>query len=103
MGVSVGSEDLYRVSESGVRNKAGLGKDADEIVKFINETRDFLGTVGLGDVLVGHVDTWSAWANSSNEAGMVVPIPSPNSLLSLSVYYAIRNVSLKYFANSHKK
>lgn len=76
VGVSVGSEDLYRLSESGVRNKAGLGKSPDEIVKFIEEVRKFMPTVGLGDLPVGHVDTWSAWSNSSNSAGKV-PSPSP--------------------------
>ncbi|KAH8589045.1 glycoside hydrolase superfamily [Bisporella sp. PMI_857] len=68
VGISVGSEDLYRVSESGVRNKAGLGKGADDIVEFIRQVRESLGGMGLGDVPVGHVDTWSAWSNSSNSA-----------------------------------
>ncbi|KAF1966063.1 glycoside hydrolase [Bimuria novae-zelandiae CBS 107.79] len=45
MGISVGSEDLYRVSE----------------------TRDVLRDTPLSDIPVGHVDAWSAWVNSSNE------------------------------------
>ena len=69
VGLSVGSEDLYRVSESGIRNKAGLGKGPDEIVSFIREVKDALKTAPLDklkDIPIGHVDSWSAWGNSSN-------------------------------------
>ena len=89
VGVSVGSEDLYRISESGVRNKAGLGQGPDEIVGFIKETRDFLKTVGLGSALVGHVDTWSAWANSSNEAGMILLSSTISYLIPISSCLAL--------------
>ncbi|KAF1992935.1 glycoside hydrolase family 17 protein [Amniculicola lignicola CBS 123094] len=68
IGVSVGSEDLYRVSESGVRNEAGPGQNAKTIVKFIKDVREALGNTSLRRTPVGHVDTWSAWANKSNKA-----------------------------------
>lgn len=67
IGVSVGSEDLYRVSESGIRNEAGLGQDADTIIDFIKDTRNKLKYTALGKTPIGHVDTWSAWANESNK------------------------------------
>jgi glucan endo-1,3-beta-D-glucosidase len=67
VGISVGSEDLYRVSESGIRNEAGLGQDADTIVGFIKDARDALEGTALSSIPVGHVDTWSAWANESNK------------------------------------
>ncbi|CRK18141.1 hypothetical protein BN1708_012256 [Verticillium longisporum] len=35
--ISVGSEDMYRLSESGVANNAGLGQGPDTIVRFIRE------------------------------------------------------------------
>lgn len=67
VGISVGSEDLYRVSESGIRNEAGLGQDADTIIGFVQDTRDKLKGTALSSIPVGHVDTWSAWANESNK------------------------------------
>jgi len=66
VGISVGSEDLYRVSESGIENNAGLGQNADTIIKFINQTREAIANTPLSSKPVGHVDSWSAWANSSN-------------------------------------
>ncbi|KAH6693676.1 glucan 1,3-beta-glucosidase [Plectosphaerella plurivora] len=66
VGVSVGSEDLYRASESGVENDAGPGQDPDTIVRFIQETRAAMENTILANKPVIHVDTWSAWSNSSN-------------------------------------
>lgn len=68
VGISVGSEDMYRASDSGVKNEAGIGASPDAIVKFINETRKAIEGTPLSDKLVGHVDTWSAWSNESNKA-----------------------------------
>jgi glucan endo-1,3-beta-D-glucosidase len=66
VGISVGSEDLYRVSESGIANNAGVGKSAKDIVTFIRTVRtEFAGTL-LADKPIGHVDAWSAWSNTSN-------------------------------------
>lgn len=67
IGVAVGSEDLYRVSESGVRNAAGLGQDAETIVGFVQDTREKLKGTALSSTPVGHVDTWSAWTNETNK------------------------------------
>ncbi|KAH7398205.1 glycoside hydrolase superfamily [Pyrenochaeta sp. MPI-SDFR-AT-0127] len=68
IGISVGSEDLYRVSEPGIRNKAGVGNSAETIVKFIKTTRERLASTTLKDIKITHVDTWTAWVNSSNKA-----------------------------------
>jgi len=68
IGISVGSEDLYRVSEPGIRNEAGVGNGADNIVKFIKDTRSKLAGTPLAKIPVTHVDTWTAWVNSSNKA-----------------------------------
>ncbi|KAI1763845.1 glucan 1,3-beta-glucosidase [Hypoxylon sp. FL1150] len=68
VGISVGSEDMYRASESGVTNDAGVGAGPDAIVKFINRTRKAIEGTPLADIPVGHVDTWSAWSNKSNKA-----------------------------------
>lgn len=68
IGISVGSEDLYRVSESGIRNKAGVGQDAEQMVSFIKDVRDAIKKTPLSSKPVGHVDTWTAWINESNSA-----------------------------------
>ena len=67
IGISVGSEDLYRVSESGIRNKADVGQSAATIVGFIKKVREGLKNTPLSKTPVGHVDTWTAWVNSSNK------------------------------------
>ncbi|KAL1862758.1 hypothetical protein Daus18300_008402 [Diaporthe australafricana] len=66
--ISVGSEDLYRASESGVQNEAGIGQGPDTIVQFIRDVRGAINGTILSDKPVGHVDSWSALANASNSA-----------------------------------
>lgn len=68
VGISVGSEDLYRVSEPGLRNNAGVGNDADTIVRFIKDARTRLADTPLKGKPFTHVDTWTAWVNGSNKA-----------------------------------
>ena len=68
IGLSVGSEDLYRLSESGIKNKAGIGAGPAAVVNFIKQTRSALAGTPLASKPIGHVDSWSAWANSSNGA-----------------------------------
>ncbi|WYZ35350.1 hypothetical protein EsH8_I_001626 [Colletotrichum jinshuiense] len=66
VGISVGSEDLYRSSESGIKNMAGLGQGPDTMVRFVRELRAAINGTILSGKPVGHVDTWSALANESN-------------------------------------
>ncbi|KAL6710257.1 hypothetical protein ACN47E_009203 [Coniothyrium glycines] len=68
VGLSIGSEDLYRVSESGIRNKSGVGNSAEVIVRFIKDARSKLQNTPLSGVKITHVDTWTAWVNTSNKA-----------------------------------
>ncbi|KAL0930716.1 GPI-anchored cell wall beta-1,3-endoglucanase EglC [Colletotrichum truncatum] len=68
VGISVGSEDLYRQSESGLRNKAGLGQLPDTLIQFIREVRSATRGTLLSSKPIGHVDTWSAWANQSHSS-----------------------------------
>lgn len=65
IGVSIGSEDLYRAGATGVENEAGIGAGPDAIVKFIKE---FKSEFSDYDFKIGHVDTWDAWTNGSNSA-----------------------------------
>jgi glucan endo-1,3-beta-D-glucosidase len=68
IGMSIGSEDLYRVSETGIINKAGVGAGPDTLIKFINDYKKTVANTGLKSVPIGHVDTWDAWTNGTNKA-----------------------------------
>ncbi|SMQ45670.1 unnamed protein product [Zymoseptoria tritici ST99CH_3D7] len=61
VGLSCGSEDLYRVTPTGVKNKAGIGAGPDVLLNYINQIK--AKNWGFS---IGHVDTWTAWTNSSN-------------------------------------
>ena len=68
IGISVGSEDMYRVTPTAIRNKENVGVGPAVIVDYIKQTRAAIkGTVAQG-TWVGHVDTWTAWVNGSNTA-----------------------------------
>jgi glucan endo-1,3-beta-D-glucosidase len=64
--ISVGSEDLYRTSESGIENKSDRGRTPKEMVEYIQNVRDAIKGTVLETKPVGHVDAWSAWSNTSN-------------------------------------
>ncbi|OAR02085.1 hypothetical protein LLEC1_05912 [Akanthomyces lecanii] len=68
IGVSIGSEDLYRNSETGTKNKAGVGADPDVILSFIKDYKKAFDGGALAKVPIGHVDTWDAWTNGTNKA-----------------------------------
>ncbi|QDS76091.1 hypothetical protein FKW77_006201 [Venturia effusa] len=68
VGISVGSEDLYRTSVTGIINKSGIGNTPDAIVNFIKDTRKAIANTPLSGTPVGHVDTWTDWTNTSNKA-----------------------------------
>ncbi|OJJ43671.1 hypothetical protein ASPZODRAFT_103088 [Penicilliopsis zonata CBS 506.65] len=65
-GISVGSEDLYRDSTTGIEADAGVGVGPDTIVSYIKQVREAISGTTLSAVPVGHVDTWTAWVNGSN-------------------------------------
>jgi glucan endo-1,3-beta-D-glucosidase len=67
-GISVGSEDLYRNSPTGIENGEYAGADPDTLVGYIDQVRETIQGTCLGDAPIGHVDTWTAFANSSNQA-----------------------------------
>ncbi|ROW15133.1 hypothetical protein VPNG_02911 [Cytospora leucostoma] len=67
-GISVGSEDLYRISPTGIANGENPGASPDTIVSYINQVRDAISGTALSGVPIGHVDTWTAWVNASNDA-----------------------------------
>lgn len=66
VGISVGSEDLYRSSPQGVANNAGLGADAATIESYIWQIKDLVKGTPLEGKPIGHVDTWTAWVRPEN-------------------------------------
>ncbi|PMD64384.1 glycoside hydrolase family 17 protein [Hyaloscypha bicolor E] len=68
VGISVGSEDLYRISAAGIAAKSGLGAGAVVLVSCISQVRAVVKGTGLATVQIGHVDTVPAWATNSNSA-----------------------------------
>lgn len=66
--ISVGSEDLYRNSATGISSKAGIGANPADITNYIAQTRAAIAGTVLSSKPVGHVDTWTAWVNGSNSA-----------------------------------
>ncbi|KAF5003315.1 hypothetical protein FDECE_10130 [Fusarium decemcellulare] len=68
IGVSIGSEDLYRNSVTGVKNKGGVGADPDVLVGFIDDFRKAFKSTPISKIPVGHVDTWDVWPNTTNKA-----------------------------------
>lgn len=66
--ISVGSEDLYRISPTGIENMSGVGAGPDVVSSFIGQVKQAITNTPLAGKLVGHVDTWTAWVNGSNSA-----------------------------------
>ena len=69
-GISVGSEDLYRITPTGIENMSGVGAGPDDIANYISQVRTAIANTAASGSLVGHVDTWTAWVNSSNQAAI---------------------------------
>ncbi|KAK3334216.1 glycoside hydrolase superfamily [Cercophora scortea] len=69
IGISIGSEDLYRISVTGLKNDPkGVGASPDVLVSFINDFKKAFSGTALGKIPVGHVDTWDSWTNGTNKA-----------------------------------
>ncbi|KAI1776865.1 glycoside hydrolase family 17 protein [Hypoxylon cercidicola] len=67
-GISVGSEDLYRNSPMGIAAGSNVGAEPATIARYIQETKDTIAGTGLEGTPIGHVDTWTAWYNGTNQA-----------------------------------
>lgn len=61
VGISVGSEDLYRNSPVGKDANAGVGVNSTTVARRINKLKGKISGTGLSKVPIGHVDTWTAW------------------------------------------
>jgi glucan endo-1,3-beta-D-glucosidase len=63
VGISVGSEDLYRISPTGRAHNSGAGADAATIAGYIRRVREALKGTALEKIPIGHVDTWTEWVD----------------------------------------
>ncbi|KAI1452354.1 glycoside hydrolase family 17 protein [Annulohypoxylon moriforme] len=70
IGISVGSEDLFRSSVQGQDDDAGAGASSAEIEGYIGWMRDWVRGTALEGKPIGHVDTWTSWVAPEN-AGVV--------------------------------
>jgi len=68
VGISVGSEDLYRESPTGIENLSGVGANPADVVSYVGQVKKALSGTPLSGASIGHVDTWNAWTNGSNSA-----------------------------------
>ncbi|OAP62242.1 hypothetical protein AYL99_04445 [Fonsecaea erecta] len=64
-GISVGSEDIYRITPIGVENNSGAGVGPATIINYINQVRSAIAGTSAAGKPVGHVDTYNVWTNSS--------------------------------------
>jgi glucan endo-1,3-beta-D-glucosidase len=55
VGISVGSEDLYRVTPTSIENGGDVGAQPQEIVNYIKQTRDAIRGTPLNGKPIGHV------------------------------------------------
>ncbi|KAI1639910.1 glycoside hydrolase superfamily [Biscogniauxia mediterranea] len=67
LGISIGSEDLYRSSPDGVAANAGPGATGAEIEGYIGWARDWFRGTALEGKPITHVDTWTAWIRPENQ------------------------------------
>ncbi|KAJ6788303.1 hypothetical protein PWT90_07731 [Aphanocladium album] len=65
-GISVGSEDLYRDSPIGQAAGENPGAGPSVLSNYVDQTRDAIKGTCFEKAPIGHVDTWTAYANSTN-------------------------------------
>jgi len=97
VGISVGSEDLYRVSPTGIENDSGAGASPQELVNYIKQTRSAIAGTSLSGAKIGHVDTWTAWVNGSN-----VAVTNAVDWLGVDSYPYFENTVANSIATSNK-
>lgn len=67
-GISVGSEDLYRITPTGIENHSDPGAQPQELINYVQQTRAAIRGTPLDGKPIGHVDTWTVYVNATNNA-----------------------------------
>ncbi|RMZ90187.1 hypothetical protein DV736_g2603, partial [Chaetothyriales sp. CBS 134916] len=93
-GISVGSEDVYRITPLGVASNAGAGADPDTIAGYINQVKGAFPNLGKP---VGHVDTYNVWSNSSGWMNGVIAVAD---FLGVDAYPYYENTKDNSIANA---
>lgn len=70
VGISVGSEDVYRTTDLGIASNAGPGATPDTLVGYVNQVRSAISGTSLSGKPVGHVDTYNTWTNTTYTSGL---------------------------------
>ena len=70
IGISVGSEDVYRTTDLGIASNAGAGATPDTLTGYVAQVRSAIAGTALASALVGHVDTYNTWTNTTYTAGL---------------------------------
>lgn len=96
-GISVGSEDLYRISPTGIINLSGAGANPDTLVSYINQVRRAVTGTAAASKSIGHVDTWTAFVNGSNNA-----VISACDWLGMDAYPYFQNTQANSIENSYE-
>ncbi|KAH0532268.1 hypothetical protein TsFJ059_000983 [Trichoderma semiorbis] len=94
-GISIGSEDLYRITPTGVASNAGPGAQPGTLVNYINQVRDTIKGSCLSGVPIGHVDTWNAWVLDSNK-----PVVDAVDWLGMDTYPYYENTNANSISNA---
>ncbi|KAL7933731.1 glycoside hydrolase [Trichoderma chlorosporum] len=94
-GISIGSEDLYRITPTGVASNAGPGAQPGTLVNYIGQVRDTIKGSCLADVPIGHVDTWNAWVLDSNK-----PVIDAVDWLGMDTYPYYENTNSNSIGNA---
>ena len=95
-GISVGSEDLYRISPTGIENLSGVGAGPDVISNYISQVRTAISDTAASSKPVGHVDTWTAWVNASNDA-----VISASDFIGMDAYPYFQNTMSNAISNGY--
>jgi glucan endo-1,3-beta-D-glucosidase len=84
--ISCGSEDLYRNSPTGIAAGSTVGAEPQAIVDCITQVRSLISGTGLSGAPVGHVDTWTAWVNGTNQ-----PVIDASDWIGMDAYPYFQN------------
>lgn len=82
-GISVGSEDAYRVTALGIASNAGPGVDPQGIANYISQVRSGLSGTALSSKPIGHVDTYNTYSNSS---GWMAPVIEASDFIGMNAF-----------------
>jgi glucan endo-1,3-beta-D-glucosidase len=93
-GISVGSEDVYRITPLGVASNAGTGADPNTIASYVSQVKS---TLNLGKP-VGHVDTYNTYSNSS---GWMAPVIAAVDFIGMNAFPYYEDTKPNSIANAN--